>query len=199
MAPAGTAMRETTEYGRLRNWVPQQKELKETDQYHLIFVCTGSQCEPGAALPRALEGTARDINLLPNDWVVDIQGAIPHYIAEIKKMYQEILSRFGQFGRLVISKSEARRLGLGKHPKIIYADDLLGRPFDMSSGHGRLDDQKLLLEAAQCTDLSRQVGYQSEDDQPAIEDCDIPEPLEPDTQHIDYTALRERLLHILTA
>lgn len=189
MLPAGRAMKEVTEYGRQRGWIAPQSSRPGRRYSRLVQPCTGSQSEPGSALVRALSGSSRDLCLLPNDWVLVIQTVIPQYRGSVASMYRQILDRCG---RLVIGRAEARKLGLDrKQPKILPIENLIGRRFTPSSGHGFIGDQKKLKAAAPCLN-DNYIGYQSEEDV-VVER----ETVEADLPLVDLERLRRQLLTIV--
>lgn len=161
MHPAGRAMKEMTEYARSRGWVAEQAKSPNRRYKRLLIPCTGSQNEPGAALPRAIDGSARDMCLLPTDWLMMVQCAIPHYLEEVRGMYKNIMRRCGRF---VLGKGDLHHLGFGPNDKrIIVADNLIGEKFETSSGHGRLSDHEMLKANAPCPS-GQYIGYQSEEE-----------------------------------
>lgn len=163
--PAGKSMEDMVAYGRKRRWVAEQAPPGGRDRRYrrLIIPCTGSQNEPGAALPRAIEGTARKLSIMPNDWVMLIQGVIPHYREGVREMLVNLTRRCA---RLVIGRGDARFLGFKEtDSKILIIDTLLGERFETTSGHGRLADQHDVMQAAPCIG-DQYIGYQSEDDVP---------------------------------
>jgi mRNA degradation ribonuclease J1/J2 len=165
MFPAGRAMSETTSYGRSRGWIEQQ--IKFENEKRLLIPCTGSQNEPGAALPRALEGSARDLCLVQTDWVFMIQCVIPHYKETAKQMYKNVLRRSNIF---VAGVRDLSYLGFSPSDnKIKTVESLIGENFENSSGHGRKGDQDAVKAVAPCKN-NRYIGYQCEEEPTTPED-----------------------------
>lgn len=185
MEPAGRAMHEMVEFGRLQGKVALQKPVSE-EAVHIIPT-TGRFAEHESAMCRAIRREARDLCLTDLDWVVQVEGSIPPHLNQISQMNKDIL---GMCGHLVISRAEARRQDLPKHPKIIYVEDLIDKPYEPPSGHGRQGDHHILFDAAPVinNDPNRYVGYQSEEDLPPSEDEG-----EPKLSKLEQQALQERL------
>ena len=161
MFPAGRAMAETTAYGRSRGWIEKQIKFPDKRYKRLLIPCTGSQNEPGAALPRALEGSSRDLCIVPSDWLFMVQCVIPQYKDTAGQMYKNLLRRCNRF---VASSSDLHHIGLSHNDnKVIVADTLIGEKFVTSSGHGRNGDHEALKAAAPCKN-NNYLGYQCEEE-----------------------------------
>jgi len=170
MFPAGRAMAEMTAYARSKGWIEEQIKFTDKKFKRLLIPCTGSQNEPGAALPRALEGSARDLCLVPTDWLFMVQCIIPQYKDTAGEMYRNILRRCNRF---VAGYSDIKHIGLHTgNNKVILADKLIGEKFETSSGHGRLGDQKLLKAAAPCKN-NNYIGYQCEEEPTEPADAEV--------------------------
>lgn len=186
MYPVGRAMEETAQYGLTRKWIEEQIPWTTAECEGEFIPCTGSQNEPSSAYVRMVAGNARDFCLMPIDYFIMLQTIIPHYIDEVAQLTKEALRKLGGGA---MTRTDAQRLGLKNDNKITIIDDLLGRHFDNTSGHGRKGDQDAVKAAAPCIN-DNYKGYQSEEDDPIPHESDD----EPDEKKLE--TLRLKLLQI---
>ena len=76
------------------------KQASDVDDRHLVYMCTGSQGEPMAALGRIADGNHRDITIHEFDTVILASSLIPGNEHEVYK----VINKLVQMGARVINK-----------------------------------------------------------------------------------------------
>ena len=79
------------------------KQAADVDDRHLVYMCTGSQGEPMAALGRIADGNHRDITINEFDTVILASSLIPGNEHEVYK----VINKLVQMGARVINKENA--------------------------------------------------------------------------------------------
>ena len=79
------------------------KQASDVDDRHLVYMCTGSQGEPMAALGRIADGNHRDITIHEFDTVILASSLIPGNEHEVYK----VINKLVQMGARVINKENA--------------------------------------------------------------------------------------------
>ena len=79
------------------------KQASDVDDRHLVYMCTGSQGEPMAALGRIADGNHRDITIHEFDTVILASSQIPGNEHEVYK----VINKLVQMGARVINKENA--------------------------------------------------------------------------------------------
>lgn len=164
-------------------WI-QPPSHKPNQPQKLVLAVTGSQDEPGSFLNTSGE-------ILPNDFIWIVQGSIPSYIPNIRAMYERLALLLPE-GGIIIPRAEQRRLHLrGRNIYILEEFVRLAKPFELSSGHGKLGDQTQVLAAAQTLGLARTImAYQMEAkdmSEDAGEVVEVPEPEAPESDLLRAT------------
>lgn len=168
----------------------QSPPHKPHQHQKVVLAVTGSQNEPGSFLSRLAE-SATNGEILPNDFLWIVQGSIPMYISEIRAMYERLAALLPE-GGIIIPRAEQRRLRL-RGPNIYILEEFvrLEKPFELSSGHGKLGDQEHVLLVAQTRGPAGTIiPYQMEAkdmSEDAGEVVEVPEPEAPESDLLRAT------------
>ena len=157
----GRSMVNTIEYARKFGYIKIPSEiLKTVDNIsscrdnEMVILCTGSQGEPMAALSRIVNGSFKNIRIVPGDTVVFSSSPIPGNGASISR----VVNLLTRYGANVITNSIFSEIHSSGHPsrKELALNIKLFNPKYFMPAHGEYHMLKLHAEVA------KQIGIPSE-------------------------------------
>lgn len=183
----GGAMQRSHKIGLEAGWVPPTPRLPGKKQIVGLIVTgsqaegkriEGDQAEQGCSYLVRISETGKG-DILPNDFIWIVQGAIPMYIVEIKAMY-EALALLLPEGGIIIPRAEQRRLQLTSPLNNIYIlEDFVGcEPMILPSAHDCHAGIQTFLAAGQQLGPARVLkAYQAGRDEDAYDAGEMLEPV----------------------
>ena len=157
----GRSMVNTIEYARKFGYIKIPSEiLKTVDNItscrdnEMVILCTGSQGEPMAALSRIVNGSFKNIRIVPGDTVVFSSSPIPGNGASISR----VVNLLTRYGANVITNSIFSEIHSSGHPsrKELALNIKLFNPKYFMPAHGEYHMLKLHAEVA------KEIGIRSE-------------------------------------
>lgn len=157
----GRSMVNTIEYARKFGYIKIPSEILKTvdtitacRDNEMVILCTGSQGEPMAALSRIVNGSFKNIHIVPGDTVVFSSSPIPGNGASISR----VVNLLTRYGANVITNSIFSEIHSSGHPsrKELALNIKLFNPKYFMPAHGEYHMLKLHAEVA------KQIGIPSE-------------------------------------